>query len=175
MNPVFRCGIQMVTVLQLSSKFQNHLNIRLFRVWYSDDYMVWLNTWPFEYRTLIWFLKHCLNLGLVLDQSLKNRLKKTHKITVGIWILDMSSIHMLKSHLTNDRWSPKLALMQLVLMRKHDATNTSYVTFDWGVQWGLVFRTLEYRIHLNTEPIYVLFSNGSVFEWDHSNTEPKLA
>ena len=33
------------------------------------------------------------------------------------------------------------------------------------IQWGLKFRTFEYRTHLKSERFYVLIWNGSVLEW----------
>ena len=33
-----------------------------------------------------------------------------------------------------------------------------------GIQWGLEFRTFEYRIHSKTEHFHVLYWDGSVFE-----------
>ena len=33
------------------------------------------------------------------------------------------------------------------------------------IQWGLEYRTFEYRIHSNTERFHVLYWDGSVFEW----------
>ena len=37
--------------------------------------------------------------------------------------------------------------------------------FKTGLQWGLEYRTFEYRIHSNTERFHVLNWDGSDFEW----------
>ena len=139
---------------------KNNSNLKSGYVWISNSqkevglHMVWILKW-------IWNSEAQL---FEIQTNGFNNVKNYFKIRTKLPDFEWSGFKMVWTIAIATLW---IANIRNLILKKNLNVQISdpNIHSRIQIQWGLEFRTLEIRTHSKSEPFFVLFSNGSDFEW----------